>query len=69
MLGDSKTLAAVVLKAKVKPAPEPEPDLDPLEVAAEELLAAVEAKDTKGVAEALRSAFDICAHSPIADDE
>lgn len=65
MIHDKKKIAALIL-AKVAPKEKPEADEpetedgDGLEAAAEELLAAVAAKDAKALAEALRSAFAIC---------
>lgn len=50
------------LKGGTKPAtaaPEAE-ELQPLEMAAEEFLSAVESKDPKAIAEALRGAVEIC---------
>lgn len=37
---------------------------DVLEVAAQDLIAAVESKNAKGVASALRAAFDLCEGEP-----
>jgi len=43
----------------VKREPDEEKDLDSLEIAAEELCKAIEAKDYPAIAEALRAAFEL----------
>lgn len=63
MAADNKLVMAIMAKKK-KPSEKEDSEVeegpsDDVETAAEELLAAVAAKDAKGVASALRSAFDI----------
>lgn len=48
----------------VERSPDDESDYDSLEAAAEDLCSAVHAKDYKGVATALRAAFDILESEP-----
>jgi hypothetical protein len=45
------------------------PAPDDLDVAAEELLAAIEAKDAAGVSRALRAAYSMCASAPMEEAE
>jgi hypothetical protein len=53
--------------AVVKRDPDEESEYDALESAADDLMAAIERKDTKGVAAALRAAFDLCDSEPHAE--
>ena len=46
-----------------------EPELDSLEMAAEELIRAVAAKDAKAVATALQAAFEVCDAMPHVEGE
>jgi len=47
----------------------PRRDEDGLEMAAQDLLAAVEAKDTKGIVEAFKAMHDLCASEYAAEEE
>lgn len=49
---------------KITREPDEDSDFDPLEVAAEDVLFAVEKKDAKALARALRAAFDLCDSEP-----
>jgi hypothetical protein len=56
--------ASTTEKVLRKPDDESEEEFDSLEVAAEELLFAIEKKDTKAIAAALRAAFELCDSEP-----
>lgn len=48
----------------IKREPDEEPEFDTLEAAAEDLCRAIEAKDYKAIAAALRAAFDLLESQP-----
>lgn len=51
-------------QASIKRKPDEDADFDSLEVAAEEILFAIEKKDSKALATAFRAAFDMCESQP-----
>lgn len=64
-LKDKKEASVAVPSDTVKRDPdEPNEEFDMLESAADELIAAIHAKDSKAVASALRSAFQIADSEP-----
>lgn len=69
MLGDPKKMATLILGIGKSKEPDEDEDVDALEVAAEELLAAIDAKDASGIASALRSAVEICAATQSDSDD
>jgi hypothetical protein len=61
MPADKKLLMAIMAKPKPKPEEEPSEDTGSgLETAMDEFLSAVEAGDAAGMAQAFRSAMDMC---------
>ncbi len=49
--------------------PDEEQDLDSMEVAAEDVLSAIAAKDAKALAVAMRAAFELCDSEPHEEGE
>lgn len=59
-----KEAAVVTPVDHVKRKPDEDAEYDPMHAAADDLISAVHAKDTQGVAEALRAAFDLADSEP-----
>ena len=68
-LKQAKEASVSAVPEVMKREPDMEPEYDSLESAAEELIQAVHAKDTKGAAMALRSAFELMDSEPHQEGE
>jgi|WetSurSiteA1Bulk_404760.scaffolds.fasta_scaffold162563_2 hypothetical protein len=62
-------IAALILSGKMKPKENSDGDDNGLESAAEELIEAIHSNDAAGVAEALKSAFEILDSGPHEEGE